>query len=291
MELFISQVLSGLSNGAIYASLALAIVMIYQAIHHINFAQGEMATFSTYIAWTLIANYNVPYWLTFIIVLVISFVGGAAIERIVFAPIHNAPILSHIIVFLGLFTIFNSLCGYFWSHDIKSFPSPFPGDSFRGLIGLHQLGTVVFVALLLAVIYVFFRFTRLGLAMRAAAENPESARLTGIKVAWMTALGWGLASSLGAVSGMLISPVTYLSPDLMLSTLVYSFAAALLGGVDSPGGAVLGGFIFGVLENLVGTYVWFIGNDLRLPFAFALIILVLLVKPNGLFGRTIVTRV
>ncbi|MBT4642922.1 MAG: branched-chain amino acid ABC transporter permease [Deltaproteobacteria bacterium] len=291
MDLFLSQILSGLSSGAIYASLALAIVMIYQAIEHINFAQGEMAMFSTFIAWTLIVNYNVSYWLAFLIVLIVSFFGGILVERIVFAPIHDAPILSHLIVFLGLFAIFNSLAGYIWGHTIKSFPSPFPEASFRGLVGLHQLGTVAFVGFLLLLIYVFFSFTRLGLAMRAAAANPVSAQLTGIRVKWMTALGWGLASALGAVSGMLVAPVVFLDPHMMGGILIYSFAASLLGGVNSPGGAVLGGFIVGVLENLVGTYVEFIGNELKLTFAFILITGVLLFKPNGLFGRTVVTRV
>lgn len=291
MELFLQQVLAGLSNGAIYASLALAIVMIYQAIDHINFAQGEMAMFSTYIAWTLIVNYNLSYWLVFVIVLVVSFVGGAILERVVFAPLHNAPVLSHLIVFLGLFAIFNSLAGEIWDHTIRQFPSPFPDYSFQGLIGGHQIGTVGMVLVLLAIIYSFFRFTKVGLAIRAASANPESARLVGIKVVWMTALGWGLAAALGAVSGMLIAPVVFLDPNMMGGVLLYSFAASLIGGIDNPGGAVLGGFIFGVLENLVGTYVDFIGSELKLTFALLVIIGVLLFKPSGLFGRTIVTRV
>ena len=291
MELFLQQVLAGLSNGAIYASLALAIVMIYQAIDHINFAQGEMAMFSTYIAWTLIVNYNLSYWMVFVIVLVISFVGGILIERVVFAPLHYAPVLSHLIVFLGLFAIFNSLAGEIWDHTIRPFPSPFPDYSFQGLIGGHQLGTVGMVLVLLALIYSFFRFTKIGLAIRAAAANPESARLVGIKVVWMTALGWGLAAALGAVSGMLIAPVVFLDPNMMGGVLLYSFAASLIGGIDNPAGAVLGGFLFGVLENLVGTYVPFIGSELKLTFALLVIIGVLLFKPSGLFGRTIVTRV
>lgn len=291
MDLLLSQIMSGLANGAIYASLALAIVMIYQAIEHVNFAQGEMAMFSTYIAWTLIVQYKVPYWVAFAAVLLISFAGGVAVERIVFSPIHDAPVLSHLIVFLGLYSIFNSFAGYFWGHTIKSFPSPFPKASFRGLIGLHQLGTVLFVAILLLLIYSFFRFTRLGLSLRASAANPVSARLAGIRVKWMTALGWGLAAALGAVSGVLVAPVVFLDPNMMGGVLIYSFAASLLGGINSPGGAVLGGFIVGVLENLVGTYIEFIGSELKLTFAFVLITGVLIFRPNGLFGRTVVTRV
>lgn len=291
MDLFLSQVLSGLASGAIYASLGLAIVMIYQAIEHINFAQGEMAMFSTYIAWALIVNYQVPYWVAFAITIFISFVGGMAIERIVFSPIHDAPVLSHLIVFLGLFSIFNSLAGQFWDHTIKEFPTPFPEKSFRGLIGIHQLGTVVLVGGLLVIIYVFFRYTRVGLAMRASSSNPDSARLVGVRVQWMTALGWGLAAALGSVSGMLVAPIVFLDPNMMGGVLIYSFAASIIGGIDNPGGAVFGGFLVGVLENLVGTYVAFIGSELKLTFALVLITGTLLFKPNGLFGRTIVTRV
>ncbi len=291
MELFLQQVLAGLANGAIYASLGLAIVMIYQAIDHINFAQGEMAMFSTYIAWSLIVDYGVPYWLSFFITLLISFIGGLVIERLVFAPLRKAPFLSHLIVFLGLFAIFNSLAGEIWDHSIRSFPSPFPDYSFRGLIGGHQIGTVAIVLVLLGVIYGFFRFTRIGLAMRAAASNAGAARLVGIKVAWMMGLGWGLAAALGSVSGMLVAPMIFLDPNMMGGILIYSFAATLIGGINNPIGAVSGGFLFGVLENLVGTYVDLIGSELKLTFALLVITLVLLFKPNGLFGRKIITRV
>ncbi|MBF0277655.1 MAG: branched-chain amino acid ABC transporter permease [SAR324 cluster bacterium] len=291
MDLFVQQTLAGISNGAIYASLALAIVMIYQAIDHINFAQGEMAMFSTYIAWTLIVRFDVPYWIAFGLTLVISFLGGMLIERIVFAPIHQAPALSHLLVFLGLYAIFNSLAGEIWGHTIKEFPSPFPDYSFGGLIGAHQVGTIVIVMFMLAAIYSFFKTTKLGLALRAVASNPESARLVGIKVKWMRALGWGLAASLGSLSGMMIAPIVFLDPNMMGGILIYSFTAALIGGIDSPGGAVAGGFLVGVLENLVGTYVEFIGSELKLTFALLLITGTLLLKPNGLFGRKIVTRV
>ena len=291
MELFLQQVMAGLANGAIYASLGLAIVMIYQAIDHINFAQGEMAMFSTYIAWTMIANYGAPYWLAFFMTLLISFLGGLIIERVVFAPLRKAPFLSHLIVFLGLFAIFNSLAGEIWDHTIRTFPSPFPDVSFLGLIGAHQIGTVLIVLLLLGVIYAFFRLTKIGLAMRAAASNAEAARLVGIKVAWMMALGWGLAAAFGSVSGMLIAPVIFLDPNMMGGVLIYSFAATLIGGINNPAGAASGGFLFGVLENLVGTYVDFIGSELKLTFALLVITLVLLFKPNGLFGRRIITRV
>lgn len=290
MDLFLQQTLDGLATGAIYASLALAVVMIYQAIDHFNFAQGEMAMFSTFIAWQLI-TWGVPFWFAFLICLVLSFIGGMLIERIVFAPIHDAPVLSHIVVFIALTLIFNALAGFIWDFTIKEFPSPFPSKlPFEtNLIGPHELGVVVITLFMLGLIYVFFRFTSVGLAMRAAAANPISAALVGISVKKMLALGWGLAALVGAVAGMMIAPKVYLEPNMMLGILLYGFAGAVVGGLTSPGGAVVGGFLMGVLENLAGEYV--IGSELKLTFALVVIVAVLLFKPAGLFGRVVVQRV
>ncbi|MCC3304416.1 branched-chain amino acid ABC transporter permease [Sneathiella sp. HT1-7] len=290
MDLFLQQLLTGLANGAIYACLALAVVMIYQAIDHFNFAQGEMAMFSTYICWAMIAG-GVPYWIAFFATIVVSFIGGLAIERIIFKPLHNAPVLSHIVVFIGLVAIFNSFAGAIWDHNIKTFPSPFPEGSFGGLIGLHEVGMFFVTLLLLFAIFCFFRFTRVGMAMQAAAANPDSAGLVGIRVGWMLALGWGLAAAIGAVAGMMIAPIVFLEPNMMLGILLYGFAAAIVGGISSPGGAVAGGFLVGIIENMAGTYIPAIGSELKLTVALILIVTVLLFKPNGLFGKTIVTRV
>lgn len=290
MELFIQQILTGLANGSIYACLALAVVMIYQAIDHFNFAQGEMAMFSTYICWAMITA-GMPYWLAFALTIAISFSAGITIERVIFKPLHNAPVLSHIIVFIGLLAIFNSLAGAIWDHTIKTFPSPFPEGSFQGLIGLHEVGMFFVTLILLGAIFCFFRYTRIGMAMQAAAANPDSAELVGIRVGWMLALGWGLAAAIGAVAGMMIAPVVFLDPNMMLGILLYGFAAAIVGGITSPGGAVAGGFLVGVIENLAGTYIPAIGSELKLTVALILIVTVLLFKPNGLFGKSIVTRV
>tara|TARA_B100002003_G_scaffold208966_1_gene203916 strand:- start:63 stop:941 length:879 start_codon:yes stop_codon:yes gene_type:complete len=292
MELFLQQIVAGVATGAIYACVALAVVMIYQAIHHLNFAQGEMAMFSTYIAWQML-QWGLPYWLVFPLVIAISFVGGFAIERIVFKPIENAPVLSHIVIFIALFAIFNSFAGFIWDFTIKSVPSPFgEGPLWAGaMIGKHQAGMIGVTLVVLALLWGFFTFTRVGLAMRAAAVNPESARLVGIRVSMMTALGWGMASAIGAVAGMLIAPVVFLEPNMMLSILLYGFAGAVLGGLTSPLGAVIGGFIVGVVENLAGTYIPVIGGELKLPIALFLIVAVLLVKPAGLLGRRVVQRV
>lgn len=292
MEILLQQVLAGIATGGIYACMALAIVMIYQAIHTLNFAQGEMAMFSTFIAWQFM-QWGMPYWVAFALTIVVSLIGGYAIERIVFKPIENAPVLSHIVVFIGLFAIFNSLAGFIWDFSVKPFPTPFGTSTLfgSGVIGAHQAGMIVVTIVVLLLLFLFFRFTRVGLAMRASAANPESARLVGIRVNRMTGLGWGMAAAVGAIAGMLIAPVVFLEPNMMLTILLYGFAGAVLGGLSSPGGAVVGGFLVGVVENLAGTYIPVVGAELKLPIALCLIVAVLVVKPSGLFGRTIVQRV
>jgi branched-chain amino acid transport system permease protein len=291
MELILHQVLAGLATGAIYACLALAVVMIYQAIDHINFAQGEMAMFSTFIAWQLI-QWGVPYWGAFFATLVLSFVAGVLIDRLLFAPIHRAPVLTHIVMFIAMFAILNSLAGFIWDYNVKTFPTPFGSRPLlgNGLISSHDAGMIGVTVILLVLLYLFFRHTRIGLAMRAAAANPESARLAGIRVSWMIALGWGMAAGIGAVAGMLIAPVVFLEPNMMSSVLLYGFAAAVLGGLTSPAGAVLGGFIVGIIENLAGT-IPYVGGELKLTIALILIVAVLVVRPGGLLGPRIVSRV
>ena len=291
MELLFQQILAGLATGGIYACMALSVVMIYQAIDHLNFAQGEMAMFSTFIAWQLL-QWGVPFWLAFLVTIPVSFVAGVAIERIVFKPIQNAPVLSHVAVFIALFAILNSLAGFIWDFSIKPFPSPFgSAPFFGGLMSAHQLGMIGVTLCVLVFLYVFFRFTRIGLAMRAAAGNPVSARLVGIRVAWMVALGWGMAAAIGAIAGMLIAPVVFLEPNMMVSILLYGFAGAVLGGLTSPGGAVIGGFSIGIMENLAGTYIPVVGSELKLTIALVVIVVVLIFRPGGLFGRTAVQRV
>lgn len=291
MELLAQQILSSLATGSISASMALAMVTIYDAIDHLNFAQGEMAMFSALVAWQLM-QWGVPYWPAFAITVALSMLAGAAIERIVFKPLHDAPVLSHVVVFIALYAILNSLAGYIWDFTIKPFPSPFGSAAlWGGLISAHQLGTLATTLVMLALVWVFFRFSRVGLAMRAAAANPVSARLVGIRVGWMVALGSGLAAGIGAVAGILIAPVVFLEPNMMLGILLYGFAGAVLGGLTSPGGAVLGGLAVGVIENLAGTYIPVIGNELKLPIALVLIVAALVVKPSGVFGRRILVRV
>ncbi|HZR63071.1 MAG TPA: branched-chain amino acid ABC transporter permease [Xanthobacteraceae bacterium] len=289
MHLFLQQIFSGLAAGAIYASLALALVMIYRATDLVNFAQGEMAMFSTYIAWMLV-NAEVPFWAAFAITLVVSFIGGMLIERIVIRPVENAPVLAAVVVTIGLLLILNAMAGWLFSYTLQEFPSPFPDRPlFGNLMTTRDLGIIAVTLVMLALLFAFFRFTTIGLAMRAAAQNPASARLCGIHVGRMLAIGWGLAAAIGATAGIMVAPILFLDPNMMGGVLLYAFTGALLGGITSPVGAVIGGLIVGVTENLVGTYL--IASQLKLTVALILIIVVLVFRPNGLFGTAIVRRV
>jgi branched-chain amino acid transport system permease protein len=290
MQELLHQLATGVSSGGIYASLALALVMIYRSTGHVNFAQGEMAMLSSFIAWTLL-DQGVSYWLTFFITVGVSFFSGALIERTLIRPLaHNREMLL-VTVYLGLFMICNSLAGWIWGYDTRAFASPFDGLSFLNnpYETPHDLGAMAVTLALMAALFVFFQFTSTGLAMRASTENPVSSRLVGISVGRMSGLGWGLAAATCAAASMLISPTVFLEPNMMASVLVYGFAAALLGGIDNPWGAVAGGYIVAILENLLGVYV--IGNEMRMSVALVLIIGVLVVKPEGLFGRRNVARV
>jgi branched-chain amino acid transport system permease protein len=293
---FAQQVVSGLSSGGIYASVALAIVIIYRSTGVVNFAQGEMATFTTFIAWTLIDN-GVGYWGAFALTLLIALVGGIALERIVIRPVESAPVLTVVILTIGLFIALNGLMNWIWSAEVRSFPPdrPFPTrtiDVAGVAISIQDIGIIGVTLGLVAVLYVLFQHTKLGLALRAAALDPASSRLMGVRVGWMLALGWGLAAVLGAVAGLFTAAAfPPLEPNMMRAVLIYAFAAAVLGGLTSPIGAVVGGLALGVTLNLLSAYVDFIGTQLRLPVALALILGVLLVRPAGLFGRVAVRRV
>jgi branched-chain amino acid transport system permease protein len=290
------QVVSGLASGGIYASVALAIVIIYRSTGAVNFAQGEMATFTTFIAWTLI-DHGVGYWGAFALTLVIALVGGIALERIVIRPVESAPVLTVVILTIGLFIALNGLMNWIWSAEVRSFPPdrPFPTrtiDVAGVAISIQDIGIIGVTLGLVAVLYVLFQYTKLGLALRAAALDPYASRLVGVRVGWMLALGWGLAAVLGAVAGLFTAAAfPPLEPNMMRAVLIYAFAAAVLGGLTSPIGAVVGGLTLGVTLNLLSAYVDFIGTQLRLPVALALILGVLLVRPAGLFGRVAVRRV
>ena len=291
---FMQQVVAGLASGSIYAALALALVLIHRATGIINFAQGEMATLSTYIAWTLTTNHGWGYWPAFAFTLALSFVGGAAVHQTIIRPNEKGSVLRVVIVTIGLLILINGLVILIWGGEVRAVQSPFPAGTTQiaGVaITTADIGTIAVVLATVAALWLLFQYTKIGLAMRAAAVNPAEARLVGVRVTWMLSLGWGLAAVLCAVAGMLAAPSVFLDPNLMAALLIYAFAAAVLGGIDSPVGAVVGGLTLGVGLNLIGTYVDFVGADLRLPVALLVILVVLLVKPTGIFGKAEVRRV
>jgi branched-chain amino acid transport system permease protein len=294
MAAFWQQVVSGLAAGGVYGALALALVLIHRATGVINFAQGEMATFSTYILWTLTNNHGFSYWPAFAATLLASFLGGIAIHQAVIRPVERGSQVRVVIVTIGLLLLINGLMTWIWSGEVRAVQSPFPGGTFdvAGVaIAYRDIGTIAVCLGAVAVLWAFFQFTKVGLALRASAVNPAEARLVGVRVTWMLGLGWGLAAALGAIAGVLTAPSTFLDPTMMQAVLIYAFAAAVLGGIDSPIGAVVGGLLLGVGLNLLGTYVDFVGSELRLPAALLVILVVLLVRPGGLFGRPEVKKV
>ena len=290
METFWHQLASGLALGGVYALLALALVMIHLSTGLVNFAQGEMAMFSTYLAWKMRES-GWSYAFAFGATLLISLAGGAALERLDVRRYAGAPALASVVVFIALALLFHALAGFLFGYAEQSFESPFTGPPLflAGYLSAHEAGSLLVTLATLALVYLFFRFTDLGLAMRAAAQNPEASRRVGIRVGRLLALGWGLAAAIGAVAGLMAAPLVYLDPDMMGGMLLYAFAGAVLGGIDSPGGAVVGGFLVGALENLLGAYV--VGEEMKLSVALIVIVGVLALKPSGLFGRRLVARV
>ena len=291
---FLQQVVAGLASGGIYGSLALALVLIYRATGVINFAQGAMATFSTYVLWTLTQNHGWPYWPAFVFTLAFSLAGGFGVHQTIVRPIERGSVLRVVIVTIGLLLLLNGLITWIWGGEVRNVHSPFPTrtiDIGGVAISIQDLGTIAVCFVTVGLLWAFFQFTKVGLALRAAATNPAEAKLVGIRVPWMLGYGWGLAAMLGAVAGAMAAPTIFLDPNLMEAALIYAFAAAVLGGIDSPVGAVVGGLILGVGLNLLGAYVDFVGADLRLPAALAVILVVLLVRPSGLFGKPVVKRV
>ena len=290
---FAQQLAAGIRQGAIFAGLALALVIIYRSTRAINFAQGEMATFTTFICWSLM-NHGLSFWAAFPLVLLIAFVGGVTIERTIIRPVENGPVITIVIVTLGLALLLNGLTSVIWGGGNRPFDGPFSTRTIKlgsVPVSVQDIGIVAVSFVLVALLALFFRYTKLGLGLRAAALNRDSSGLVGVRVGWMLAFGWGLAAVLGAVAGMMVAPILFLDPNMMQVILIYAFAAAVLGGLDSPVGAVVGGLLLGVAITLLGRYVGFIGEPLKLPIALLLILLVLLVKPNGLFGRVAVRRV
>ena len=293
MQLFLQQIVEGLASGAIYASLALALVLIYRATRIVNFAQGEMATLSAYLAWQL-HQWGVPFVLSLVIIAAVSFGIGALVFRLMIRPVLGASDHTMVVICIGFFVGFEAICLWFWGADPRGYPRLFPDHAWTiaGVrITANNLGILATLCVMTAGLSALFRFTRLGLAMRASAAEREKSPLVGIQVETMLMLGWGLATTVGFIAAALIAPGLFLSPPMMVSVVIYALAAATLGGWDSPAGAIVGGLVVGVAESLCATFVGFIGTDLKVGVPFALMAIILLVRPQGLFGTTAVIRV
>ena len=299
MAEFGQQVVSGLASGSIYAILALAIVIIYRSSVVVNFAQGEMATFTTFIAWTLV-DHGVGYWPAFGLTVVIAFAGGVAVERTIVRPVEGGPVLTIVILTIGLYILLGGLSNWIWKAEVRSFPPNRPFSTSAWDIGgiavsKQDVGIMLVTLGLVLALYLLFRHTSLGLALRAVSVNPTASRLVGVPVGWMLATGWGLAAAIGAVAGLFTASASPpLDPNMMRPVFVYALAAAVLGGLESPVGAIVGGLVLGVMLNLITTYDSHVHLELdrmRLTIALAVILGVLLLRPAGLLGRAVVRRV
>lgn len=293
-SLFSQQFISGVASGSLFAILALAIVMIYRSTDVLNFGQGEMALFTTFIMWSFLTRMD--FWVAFVLVIVAAAVLGAALERLALRPVAEAPILNSIVVTLGLFVVFNGLSLWIWGSQPKGF-GPFSffdgsptcfGDVCMGRLNIGILGVTLVIMVLL---YLLFQHTKLGLGLRATAQNRTASRLVGVPVGNMLSIGWALSAAVGAVAGVMAAQSLSLTTGTMFSVLLFAFAAAVLGGLDSPVGAVVGGLAIGVIKNMAGTYVPSEVGSVDLAVAFLVIVLVLMLRPTGLFGKRAVRRV
>jgi branched-chain amino acid transport system permease protein len=289
---FVVLTLNGLTTGSIYAAMALSLVLIWRATRVVNFAQGAMAMFTTYIALAAIHR-GASYWLAFAIALASGFVMGAVMERTLVRRVESGPQLNAVILTLGLLLVLEAVAPMIWGGQIRSFPAAFSIVGLRvgdGQIALSRFDVFTLVSILgtMALLVVLFRLTQTGLRMRAAAFQPEVARLLGVRVGRTLSLGWALASLVGSLAGLLIAPTLLLSPNSMDGVLVFGFVGAVLGGLESPVGGVVGGLLMGLALSYVGGY---IGPDIQAVGGLVILVAVLMVRPQGLFGSLATRKV
>jgi branched-chain amino acid transport system permease protein len=292
---FVNLVIYGIANGTLYAAVALALVLIWRSTRIVNFAQGGMLMFTTFIAWDLVQKHGVNYWVGLAAALFAGLVMGVVAERVLIRPVENGPHLNPVIVTLGLLLLLQAVAGMIWGNGLSSFAPQFSLTYYHVghqviLFSPDYLFIVVAVLVVLAALYVLFQRSALGLRMRASAFNPEVARLLGVRVGRMLTLGWGLAAMVGALAGVLIAGTQpdYMNPNAFDPLLIFGFTAAVIGGLDSPIGAVAGGLSVGVIQELLDNYV---SNDIDAFYVFVLLLVVLMIRPSGLFSRTTVRRV
>lgn len=292
MQQFVATALGGLTLGAVYAAFALALCLIWRSTRIVNFAQAPMAMLSTYVALTLIDR-GQSWWVAFVVALVFGLAMGAVIERLIVRPVEGKPEMNAVILTLGLFIVIHALAAIIFGSEFRSFPAVFGvsgisvGETNIPITGFG-IFTIIAVAILMVALVFLFQKTNVGLRMRASAFSPEVARLLGVRVGQMLTLGWALAALVGALSGILIAGGSLVHPGYMDSVVVYGFVAAVLGGLDSPAGAVVGGLILGLALSFVSGY---IGAGLVPLTALLILIAILLLKPGGLFSHVTARRV
>ncbi|WP_233269467.1 branched-chain amino acid ABC transporter permease [Alteribacillus sp. YIM 98480] len=291
MEALLQITFGGLIFGSIYALAAIGIVMIYKTTDVVNFAHGEMAMITTFISFTFLQMVGLSFFVSFLLALIFAAIFGMTVYQAIIKRVQNAPPLNQIVVTLGLFLAFNGIAGLIWGYTPHGYPSALRGDSFQvGSVFMspHQLFILGITLALMILFFILFKYTKIGLAMRATQQDMQTSSLMGIKVSQVFNLTWAAGAILGGVAGILTAPITYLEPSMMIDILIMGFAAAVFGGFVNLPGAVIGGLIVGVYSNWVSYY---IGSELSVAFVFLLIVLVLYVKPTGLFGAKYVKKV
>lgn len=287
MERFVNLTLNGVSTGVVYAAVALALVLIWRSTRIVNFAQGGMAMITTFVAYSVIQRTD-SYWLGLVVALLAGLLLGAVVELVVIRPVESAPPLNAVIVTLGLLIFLQAVAGMIWGGEPRPFPPPFGIEGYevagtRLLFSPSDLFAVLAVLGVMGALLLLFQRTSLGLRMRAAAFAPETARILGIRVGRTLTLGWALAAGVGALAGVLLAPATFVSPNAFDPMLVFGFAAAVLGGLDSPFGAVVGGLVLGLLLAYVSGYA---GSEVVTLGALVIVIVVLMVRPGGIFAHS-----
>ena len=295
MSLLLERMVNGLADGSIYALLALALVVVFRSTGQLNFAQGEIGTMGAFVVSTLALS-GLPVWLSILLAMMVGFMA-AGVERVVVRPIEHRNPGAVIVALIGVFLAVNQLNAMIWGVDARRLPSVFPdgADDFVTVFGtplrIARLGVIGVLVVLLLLLWLLFTKTKIGLAMRAVANNQESSNLVGIRVGTVLLLGWGLAGSIGVLAAAMLAPSAGLSGTLMLSPFLLASVAAVLGGLDSPIGAVVGGLLIGVTEAVIVGYVDFLGADMLMPVMLGILLVVLLLRPSGLFGSERVERV
>ncbi len=283
-------IVNGIALGSLYALTAFGIVLIYKTTDVITFAQGETAMFCTFVAFTLLNALQLPFVVAFVLTLLFAMLLGTVIERVVLRRVGSTSIINSVIVTVGLSLVLIGLAGWIWGYETRPFPAPVEGDPLRfGNVVLSQLNALVLgvMLLLMVLLFLFFRYSLTGIAMRAVAQNRLAAQLMGIHIDQINAIGWGVGTALAAVTGILIAPLNYLDPNMMGDVVLKAFAAAVLGGITSLPGAVVGGLLLGILDSIIGFQV----PELRTTIAFILIVLVLVLRPGGLLGTHEIKKV